>query len=266
MKVEYVIIKERADRYGGWIVVILKDDERLDYLISNGKTQIIQSPTIFSYSLDAVLLAHFTYVPINRGNILDLCTGNGVIPLLLSERTKGTITGLEIQNRLVSMAKRSIQLNELEERIEILEGDLKERHPKLKQSYYDVVTCNPPYFPTPKSTEHNENMYLTIARHEVCCTLEGVIKACKLYVKPGGKVTMVHRPERLVDILTLFRSYQIEPKRLQYVYPKTDKLANTILIEGIRDGKPGLQVLPPLVIYKDNGEYTDRARGIIYGE
>lgn len=247
-------------------MVKLYDDERLDYLISDEHLQIIQSPTIFSYSLDAVLLANFTYVPINRGNILDLCTGNGAIPLLLSKRTKGNIVGLEIQKRLVNMAKRSVRLNELENQIEIIDGDLKERQRDLQQSFYDVVTCNPPYFATPKSTEHNENEYLTIARHEVCCTLEDVVKACKLYVKPGGKVSLVHRPERLVDIMTLFRKYKIEPKRMQFVYPKLSREANMILIEGIRDGNTGLKLLPPLIIYEEDDTYTEKARKIIYGK
>lgn len=247
-------------------MIKLNDDERLDYLISDEKIQIIQSPTIFSYSLDAILLAHFTYVPINKGNILDLCTGNGVVPLLLSGRTKGNIVGLEIQNRLADMAKRSIKLNDLQQKITIIEGDLKERQSDLKQSNYEVVTCNPPYFATPKQTEHNENEHLTIARHEVLCTLEDVVKACKLYVKPGGKVTLVHRPERLVDIITLFRKYKLEPKRLQFVYPKQSKEANTILIEGIRDGSAGLKILPPLYIYQDDGTYTEKAREIIYGK
>ncbi len=247
-------------------MVKLYDDERLDYLISDEHLQIIQSPTIFSYSLDAVLLANFTYVPINRGNILDLCTGNGAIPLLLSKRTKGNIVGLEIQKRLVNMAKRSVRLNELENQIEIIDGDLKERQRDLQQSFYDVVTCNPPYFATPKSTEHNENEYLTIARHEVCCTLEDVVKACKLYVKPGGKVSLVHRPERLVDIMTLFRKYKIEPKRMQFVYPKLSREANMILIEGIRDGNTGLKLLPPLIIYEEDDTYTEEARKIIYGK
>lgn len=247
-------------------MVKLYDDERLDYLMSDEHLQIIQSPTIFSYSLDAVLLANFTYVPINRGNILDLCTGNGAIPLLLSKRTKGKIIGLEIQKRLVNMAERSVRLNELENQIKIIEGDLKERQRDLQQSFYDVVTCNPPYFATPKSTEHNENEYLTIARHEVCCTLEDVVKACKLYVKPGGKVSLVHRPDRLVDIMTLFRKYKIEPKRMQFVYPKLSKEANMILIEGVRDGNTGLKLLPPLIIYEDDDTYTEEARKIIYGK
>src|SRR5699024_2469896 len=114
--------------------------------------------------------------------------------------------------------------------------------------------------------EHNKNEHLTIARHEVCCTLEDVVRACKRYVKSGGKVSMVHRPERLVDLLTLFRTYKIEPKRIQYVYPKETEAANMVLVEGVRDGKVGLKALAPLVIYEKSGDYTKEARKIIYGE
>src|SRR5699024_3797302 len=246
-------------------MVTLYDDERIDYLMTNEQLKIIQSPTIFSYSLDAVLLSYFTYLPIKKGNILDLCSGNGVIPLLISDRTAGEITGLEIQERLYQMAKRNIQLNELTNRLSMLHGGLRERQSELQQSYFDVVTCNPPYFPTPKKTEHNHNEHLTIARHEVTCTLEDCIKACKLYVRPGGKVSLVHRPERLLDILTLCRTYRLEPKRMQFVYPKANKEANTVLIEAVRDGKAGLKMEPPLYIYQSDGTYTPQAREIIYG-
>lgn len=247
-------------------MVKLNDDERMDYLISNDKMPIIQSPTVFSYSLDAVLLANFVYVPIKKGYILDLGTGNGVIPLLLSNRTNAMITGLEIQERLADMARRSVALNELTDKINIITGDLREVHEELPQSYFDVVTSNPPYFKTPNEREFNENEYFTIARHEVMCTLEDVVKAAKRYVKPGGKVAFVHRPDRLVDIMTLFREYQIEPKRLQFVYPKRNKDANTILIEGIRDGSAGLKILPPLYIYHEDDTYTKEAQKIIYGK
>lgn len=246
-------------------IIILQDDERFDYLMNDSTMKIIQSPSIFSYSLDAVLLASFTYVPIKKGNILDLCTGNGVIPLLLSKRTYGHIIGVEIQERLANMAERSVQLNGLSEQIKIVNEDLKKIKPIVGQSKYDVVTCNPPYFSTPKQTEHNKNDYLTIARHEVCCTLEDVVKACKLHVKPGGKVSLVHRPERLVDIITLFRAYKIEPKRMQLVYPKQGREANTLLIEGVRDGKPGLNIQSPLYIYNKDDSYTEEAHNIIYG-
>lgn len=254
------------DGSGGEVLVSLYEDERIDRLVRYEQMPIIQSPTVFSYSLDAVLLADFVYVPIQRGQLLDLGTGNGVIPLLLSKRTKGSIVGLEIQERLAYMAERSVQLNDLTEKIKIVTGDLRERQPQLAQSYYDVVTCNPPYFKTPKATEYNKNEYLTIARHELTCTLEDVVRAAKRYVKPGGKVALVHRPERLVDILMLFRQYKIEPKRLRFVYPKQEKSANMLLIEGTRDGKQGLEILSPLYIYKEHNSYTEEAQQIIYGK
>ncbi|SHH83832.1 MULTISPECIES: tRNA1(Val) (adenine(37)-N6)-methyltransferase [Virgibacillus] len=247
-------------------MVELYHNERLDYLLAGQGMQIIQSPEVFSFSLDAVLLAHFAYVPIKRGKILDLCTGNGVIPLLLSRKTGAEITGVELQERIFQMAERSVTMNGLTEQINILHADLNHLQPLLQQSSFDVITCNPPYFSTPLSSEHNENPHLTIARHEVYCTLEDVVKACKLYVRPGGKVAMVHRPGRIVDIIHLFRQYKLEPKRLQLVYPKQGREANMLLVEGTRDGKPDLKILPPLYIYDENGDYTKEAKDIIYGK
>ncbi|MGJ9460246.1 tRNA1(Val) (adenine(37)-N6)-methyltransferase [Oceanobacillus sp. CF4.6] len=246
-------------------MVQLFDDERIDYLLANESMQIIQSPTAFAFSLDAVLLAHFAYVPVKGGTILDLCTGNGVIPLLLSIRTNAKITGVEIQERIFQMAERNVKLNGLNDQMQMIHGDLKEMQPVLGQSSFDVVTCNPPYFKNSSSTEHNHNEYLTIARHEVYCTLEDVVKACKLHVRPGGKVAMVHRPGRLVDIIELFRKYKLEPKRMQLVYPKKGKEANMLLVEGIRDGKADLKILPPLYVYEEDRTYTKEAREIIYG-
>src|SRR5690625_2895339 len=229
-------------------MVQLYDDERLDYLFAKGNMKIIQSPSVFSFSLDAVLLAHFASIPIRKGFILDLCSGNGVIPLLLAKKTNAKITGVEIHERLVNIAERSIQYNHLDNQISIIHADLKEIQPVIGHSNFDTVTCNPPYFQTPTKNEQNKNEYLTIARHEILCTLEDVIKACKLHVRPGGKVAMVHRPGRLIDIITLFRKFKLEPKRLQFVYPKEGKEANMLLIEGIRDGKPDLKLLPPIYV------------------
>lgn len=243
----------------------LHHDERLDYLLADKEMKIIQSPSVFAFSLDAVLLAYFTHIPIKRGKMLDLCSGNGVIPLRLSKRSNASITGLEIQERLYDMAVRSIRLNGLEQQISMLHGDLKEMQPELSHSQFDAVTCNPPYFRTPARTEHNQNEHLTIARHEVFCTLEDCVKASKLYVRPGGRVAMVHRPARMVDMINLFRHYKLEPKRLQLVYPKRGKDANMLLIEGMRDGKPDLKILPPLYIYHADNTYTTEAKEIIYG-
>jgi tRNA1(Val) A37 N6-methylase TrmN6 len=245
-------------------MIELYGDERLDYLL-NEDMRIIQSPSVFAFSLDAVLLAKFAYMPIQKGQIVDLCTGNGVIPLLLSKRTKGKIIGVEIQERLYDMAKRSVQYNELEEQVEIIHGDIKDMPQQLGYSKYDVVTCNPPYFPTVSADEMNKNRHLAIARHEIYCTLEDVIKVSSQLLKQGGKAAFVHRPGRLLDIVTLMRQYRLEPKRLRFVYPKMGKEANTILIEGIKDGSPDLKILPPLIVYNDYNEYTDEVKQILYG-
>ncbi|WP_312474545.1 tRNA1(Val) (adenine(37)-N6)-methyltransferase [Neobacillus sp.] len=246
-------------------MVILKEDERLDYLLAEN-LRIIQSPSVFAFSLDAVLLARFVYVPIQKGNLLDLCSGNGVIPLFLSARTKGHITGVEIQERLYDMAVRSIQYNGLQNRLQMIHGDIKDMAQRLGYGKFDVVTCNPPYFTTPSTGEVNPNEHLAIARHEILCTLEDAIKASSDLVRQGGKVAFVHRPGRFLDIITLMRQYRLEPKRVQFVYPKKGKEANTLLIEAIKDGSPDLKILPPIIVYNDNDEYTKEIRAILYGE
>jgi tRNA1(Val) A37 N6-methylase TrmN6 len=246
-------------------MVELKGDERLDDLLAEQNMRIIQSPTVFAFSLDAVLLADFASIPLTKGKILDLCSGNGVIPLLMSRRTKAQITGVEIQGRLYDMAVRNVTLNELDEQLDIVHGDLKDMPAFFGNGPFDAVTCNPPYFKTPGKREQNLNDHLTIARHEVMCTLDDVILACRKLVKPGGKVSLVHRPERMLDIVTSMRQQKIEPKRMRLVYPKPDKEANILLIEGVRNGNPGLKVLPPLYSHTASGGYTDELGEILYG-
>lgn len=245
-------------------MVELKDDERLDYLLAEN-LRIIQSPSVFAFSLDAVLLARFVYVPIQKGRLIDLCSGNGVIPLFLSTRTKGSIVGVEIQERLYDMAVRSVDYNKLESRIEMIHGDIKEMPKQIGYSKFDVVTCNPPYFPTPDQKEINENEHLAIARHEILCTLEDAIKVSSQLVRQGGKVAFVHRPGRLVDIIDLMRKYRLEPKRIQFVYPKAGREANTVLVEAMKDGRPDLKIENPLIVYNEKDEYTEEIREILYG-
>lgn len=245
-------------------MVELKGDERLDYLLAED-LRIIQSPTVFAFSLDAVLLARFVYVPIQKGNLIDLCSGNGVVPLFLSARTKGTITGVEIQERLYDMAVRSIEYNGLEDRLRMIHGDLKDMPSVLGHGKFDVVTCNPPYFNTPPKSEINENEHLAIARHEIMCTLEDTIRVSSALTRTGGKVAFVHRPERLNDMIELMRKYRLEPKRIKFVYPKEGKEANTMLVEAAKNGQPGLKILPPLFVYDENNEYTTEVREILYG-
>lgn len=242
----------------------LYGDERLDYLYTDESMQIIQSPSVFSYSIDAVLLAHFSQLPKKRGKILDLCSGNGVVPLLMSRYTERPIDAIEIQPRLHNMAERSIHLNNKQHQINMKLGDLKDLPAYYKNDKFDLVTVNPPYFDTMNNEHQNANEHLTIARHEVKTTLETVIETASKLTKSGGKMTMVHRPERLVDILTLMRQYKLEPKRMQLVYPKQNKEANILLIEAIRDGKKALKMLPPFYVFNDGGTYTKEYLRLVY--
>lgn len=239
----------------------LMSGERIDHLLHHG-LKIIQSREVFSFSMDAVLLARFANLP-KKGRIIDLCTGTGVIPLLMSSRTRASIMGIEIQERLFDMASRSVRMNELEEQIQLVHGDLKELPLQYGDGYFDYLTCNPPYMPAGGDT--NLNPHIAIARHEIMCTLEDVVRVSCRIVRSGGKIAFVHRPSRLVDLLQLMREYRIEPKRLQFVHPRREHEANMVLIEGIRDGGKELKLLPPLIVYNDQGEYTEEMKGIYEG-
>jgi tRNA1(Val) A37 N6-methylase TrmN6 len=239
----------------------LQIGERMDDLLTHN-LKIIQSPEVFSFSLDAVLLARFAGVP-QRGRVLDLCTGNGVIPLLLTTRTDASLVGVEIQPRLADMARRSVELNGLLDKINIVQGDLREW--RAEGELFDAVTVNPPYLPL-QSGDTKENHHQAMARHEIGCKLEDVIAACARSVRIGGRVSMVHRPSRLVDIIDLMRRYRIEPKRIRFVHPRKEAEANMVLIEGTRDGKPEVRLLPPIIVYEDDGEYTPELLAVFYGE
>ncbi|WP_186446134.1 tRNA1(Val) (adenine(37)-N6)-methyltransferase [Paenibacillus cremeus] len=241
----------------------LHESERIDDLLTQD-LKIIQSDEVFSFSLDAVLLARFCMVP-PRGRIADLCTGNGVIPLLLSTRTRAHITGVEIQDRLADMAQRNVQLNDLQERISVIHGDLREAVDELGNGAFDAVTVNPPYLPVPNG-EQNGNEHFAAARHEVYCTLDDVVRVSSRLVKSGGRVAMVHRPSRLVEIFAAMRQYRLEPKRVRFVHPRADSEANMVLIEALRDGKPEVRLLPPLIVYKNGTEYTDELVDVYYGK
>jgi len=239
----------------------LRPNERVDHLINRG-LKIIQSREVFSFSMDAVLLAHFANVP-KQGRLIDLCTGTGVIPLLLSGRTKGKIIGVEIQEKLWDMANRSVMINDLHDQIEIIEADLKNMPSLFGDGSFDYLTCNPPYMPS--GGDQNLNPYIAIARHEIMCTLEDVVSVSHRLVRSGGKIALVHRPSRLVDLLTLMRQYRIEPKRIRFVHPRHGQEANMVLVEGIRDGGREMKIMPPLIVYNEKGEYTEEMKAIYEG-
>ena len=240
----------------------LLEHERLDELHRNGY-QIIQNPDKFCFGMDAVLLSGFTKVKPGE-TAIDLGTGTGIIPILLSAKTKGEhFTGLEIQPESADMARRSVALNHLEDKINIEIGDIKDASAQFGASSFHVVTTNPPYM-TGQHGLTNPNEAKAIARHEVLCSLEDVIRESARLLKPQGRFYMVHRPFRLAEIMCLMHQYGIEPKRMQLVYPFVDKEPNMVLIEGLRGGKPRITVERPLIVYKEPGVYTDEIYDI-YG-
>lgn len=236
------------------MIIELKDGERLDDLQRN-HYQIIQHPDKFCFGMDAVLLSGFAKA--KRGDrVLDLGTGTGIIPILLSAKTQAEhLTGLEIQEESADMARRSVMLNNLQDRIDMITGDIREAGSIFSPASFEVVTCNPPYM-TAKHGLTNPNEYKAIARHEICCTLEDVIAASAKVLKPEGKLYLVHRPFRMAEIIRVMGAYRLEPKRLRMVYPYVDQEPNMLLIEAVRGGKSGMTVEKPLIINEAPGIYT----------
>ena len=242
--------------------VLLKENERIDDLERNGY-RIIQDTHRFCFGMDAVLLSGFARVK-NEAKVLDLGTGTGIIPILLEAKTGAAhLTGLEIQEDSADMARRSVCLNGLEEKISIVTGDIKEAGSLFDAASFDVFTINPPYM-TERHGLINPEDAKAIARHEILCTLEDVIAQAAGLLKPGGKFFMVHRPFRLAEIIVLLRAYKLEPKRMQLVYPFVNKEPNMVLIEANRGGKPRMTVEKPLIVYREPGVYMEEIYDI-YG-
>lgn len=244
------------------MTIKLLEEERIDELHRNGY-KIIQNPQGFCFGMDAVLLSGFAAVKPGE-RVLDMGTGTGIIPILLEAKTPGEhFTGLEIQQRSVDMARRSVALNGLQNKIEIVEGDIKTASVIFGKSVFDVVTSNPPYM----NDQHgltNPHMPKAVARHEILCTLEDVVREAAVMLKPQGRFYMVHRPRRLVEIISVLSRYHLEVKRMKPVYPMAGKEANMVLLEAVRGGGPLLKMESPLIVYKETGVYTDEIYDI-YG-
>ena len=230
------------------------EDERIDDLQRNGY-RIIQKKKGFCFGMDAVLLSGFAQV--KEGEVaVDLGTGTGIIPILLEAKTKGKhFTGLEIQEEVAEMAGRSVRLNQLENRVDIVRGDIKEASRLFGTASFDVVTSNPPYMNDNHGLK-NPELPKAIARHEVFCTLDDVCREASLLLKSGGRFYMVHRPHRLAEIITALKNYKLEPKRMKLVHPFVDKEANMVLIEAVRGGRSMMKVEAPIIVYKEPGVYT----------
>ena len=244
------------------MIIELKDEERLDDLQRNGY-QIIQKKDGFCFGMDAVLLSGFAAVKPGE-KAIDLGTGTVIIPLLLEAKYEGEhYTGLEIQDEVAEMAARSVALNHLEEKVSIVKGDIKEASRLFGAASFDVVTSNPPYMNDAHGLK-NPDLPKAIARHEVLCTLDDVAREAAKLLRPGGRFYMVHRPHRLIEIITALTKYKLEPKRMKMVHPFVDKEANMVLIEAVRGGKSMIKVEAPIVVYREPGVYTQEIYDI-YG-
>lgn len=234
--------------------------EVVNYLLCYKNLKIVQNTDMFNFSLDSVLLPNFVTLNKNTAKILDIGCGNAPIPLILSTKTSAKIIGVEIQKDVYELALKTVKMNDLEKQIEIINDDINNIYTYFETESFDTVVCNPPYFKVATTPNLNTIEYKTIARHEIKLNLEQIINIAKKVLKNNGNIAMVHRPERLSDIITIMRKNNIEPKRIRFVYPKETKEANILLIEGVKNGRPGLKILPPLYSHCENGEYSKQIK------
>ena len=230
--------------------------ERLDDILGYKNLKIYQNSNYFAFSLDSIILANYVNIRLRDRQIVDFCTGNAVIPLILSKRTKAKIYGVEIQKTLANLAEKSINYNKLSDQIEVVNEDVKE-FSKKNISKFDLVLCNPPYFKIDEKSSLNESYEKKIARHEIMINLEEVCDCAKKVLKDNGNLCLVHRSDRLMEILEILRSNNFEPKRIKFVYENINKESTLVLIEAQKLGKVGLKVEKPLILYELDGKITE---------
>ena len=226
-------------------------------LLNYKNMKIIQNNDYFNFSLDSVLLPNFVTLNTRINRILDLGTGNAPIPLILSTRTSVPIYGIEIQKEIYDMAVESIEINGLTDQIKIINDDMKNLDKYFEINSFDVIVSNPPYFKLTEESNINDNIQKTIARHEKSITLKELVEIAKKYLNNNGVFAIVHRTDRLIEIIEEFKKNNIEPKRIQLIYPKEGTKSNMVLVEGRKNGRPGLKFLPPIIAHNEDGSYTD---------
>lgn len=230
--------------------------EVINDLLNYNNLKIVQNTDWFNFSLDSVLLSDFIKVKDDM-KIIDFCTGNCPIPLILSTKIKTEIYAVELQKEVYDLGKKSIKINNLDNQIKLLNKDVKDLANIFETDTFDLITCNPPYFKIEEFSKLNDNSIKTIARHEKMINLENIFKLAKKLLKNNGKIAMVHRTDRLIDIIMEMKKNNIEPKRIRYIYPKENTKSNMVLIEGAKNGKPGLIVEKPIIVHNENGNYKE---------
>lgn len=231
--------------------------EVIHNLLNYQNMKIVQNTEWFNFSLDSVLLSNFVTINKNTNKIIDFCTGNAPVPLFLSTKTTAKIIGIELQKEIFDLGIKSVKINNLENQITLINDDVKNSKNLFDTETFDIVTCNPPYFKTIDNNKMNDNKIKSIARHEITLNLDDIFISAKKILKNKGIIALVHRPDRLLEILEKMKQNNIEPKRLQFVYPTEDKQSNMILIEGKKNGNPGLKVLPPIYVHNSDGSYRE---------
>ena len=231
--------------------------ETINDLVGYDNLKIYQNDDWFKFSLESVLLPNFVSINPSTKNILDLCTGNAPIPLILSTRTKAHITGVEIQKDIYDLACKTIKINQLESQIEIINDDILNIKDQYESDYFDIITVNPPYFKISEGSIKNQDIHKTIARHEYKITIEDIIKISRKLLKNNGKLALVHRTERFFEIIELLKQANLTPKKIQFIHPKPNTESNLFMIEAVKNGRDGATFLNPLYIHNDDGSYRD---------
>ena len=236
---------------------IKMEEKVINDLVYFDNLKIVQNKKYFNFSLDSILLPNFVELTPNVKKIIDFCTGNAPVPLVLSTMTDSNIIGIEVQKEIYDLALESVKINNLENRIKIINDDVNNLFNLYETDSFDLITCNPPYFKYSEESLVNEENIKTIARHEKLLKLEDIFRVARKLLKNGASICMVHRTDRLIEIINEMQKNNIEPKRIRFIYPKCDSKSNLVLIEGKKNGKTGLKLLSPLIVHNEDGSYTD---------
>ena len=231
--------------------------ESLNDLLEINDLKIYQNDNWFKFSLESVLLPNFVTINLRCKKIIDLCTGNAPIPLILSTKTKASIVGVEIQKDVYDLAKKSVEINKLEDRITLINDNLNNLNKYYHGDEFDIVTVNPPYFPNIAFSKKNNDLHKTIARHEVETDLDTIVKVGSFLLKNGGYLAMVHQTSRFFEVINVYKRHNLAINKIQLVYPKEDRESNLFMIEGIKNGKCGVTFLKPLYVHNNDGTYKD---------